>query len=70
MIGNRESFARLKSDLYRDNYHKILNILILESIIILLLMIAIVYFVFFQPLPKYYATTSEGKVIPMAAARQ
>ncbi len=69
MIGKREDIARLQSDLFRDHYHRLLNVLLVESVIILLLILAIIYFTFFQPPSKYYATTSEGQVIPMTAAK-
>jgi hypothetical protein len=70
MIANRDSIARFKSDLYRNGYYRVVNIMLLESVLILLLSIAIVYFVFLQPTPKYYAATSEGQVISMTAAKQ
>lgn len=64
MIGGRDQ-ARFKSDFYRISYHKMLNALIVSSIIILLLIAAIIYLILVQPAPNYYATTTNGLVIPM-----
>jgi hypothetical protein len=70
MVGDRRSKARFESDLFRNYYYKLLKFLIFESVIILLLTVGIIYFVFFQPLHKYYATTANGQIIPMKAMRQ
>lgn len=65
MISDRQREARQQSDIYRNGYHKILNALILSCVIIFCLIIAIAYFVLFQPAPHYYATSLGGQLIPM-----
>lgn len=65
MIGDRTQQARYASDFYRDYYHKILNGLIVLSVIILLLIGSIIYLIITQPYPKFYATTLGGQIIPM-----
>lgn len=65
MIGNRQQQAKYQSDLYRDNYHKILNALMMSCFIILLLILGIIYFILTQTSPNFYATTLNGQIIPM-----
>lgn len=65
MIGSRQQQARFHSDFYRDKYHQILNGLIFLSSIILVLIIAIIYFIVAQPPTRYYATSLSGQIIPM-----
>lgn len=67
MTAKRQHIARLQSDFYRDSYHKLLRFVIFEILIMLVLIAAIVYFVFFQPLPQYYATTTGGMIMPLPA---
>ena len=64
MIGGRQQ-ARFQSDFYRDNYYKMLRILIVTNVINVLLVLAIIYFVLFKPAPDFYATTLGGQIIPM-----
>lgn len=67
MIGNRIQQAHYASDFYRNYYHKVLNGLIVLSIIILLLIGYIVFLMLNQASPTYYATTLGGRIIPMEA---
>jgi hypothetical protein len=69
MTVDRQQIARLQSDFYRDSYHKLLRFVIVEIFIMLLLITAIVYFVFFQPAPHYFATTTTGLVIPLVPTK-
>jgi len=69
MLGNRIDNARLQSDFYRDLYHKILRWLVGSICIMFMLMLAILYFIFFQPPQKYYANTIDGLIMPMPSAR-
>lgn len=65
MIGNRQQLARLQSDFYRDQYHKILTALLISTGIILIFVATIIYFVLFTTLPLYYGSTTTGRIIPM-----
>ena len=64
IAGNREQ-ARMQSDFYRDWYYKLLRLLVIESAIMLALILAILYLVFFQPPPQFYATATSGKLVPL-----
>jgi len=70
MLGEKHQIARMQSDFYKDWYHKILRGLIISSAIILCLVVAIIYFVLFSPEQTYYATTTEGQIIPMTAVKR
>jgi hypothetical protein len=65
MIGDRETIARLQSDFYRDSYYRIINWLFFEIIIMLLLISAIIYHIIVHPVQHYYATTSQGMLLPL-----
>jgi intracellular multiplication protein IcmL len=65
MIGRRDQMPRYKSDFYRDNYRKILRALVLALIVIGLLVAVIIYMVLLNPKPQYYASTVEGRIIPL-----
>lgn len=65
MLGDRDRQGRYQSDFYRDNYHKLLNLLILSCVIILMLIAAIIYFLLKHHEPTYYATTLGGQIVPL-----
>lgn len=65
MVGKKYEIARMRAELHRDNYRKLLRILIFFNILSLVLIVAIIYVIFFQPSPSYYATTSNGLIIPL-----
>lgn len=65
MIGHRHKLARFQSDFYRNCYRKSLNVLLLSIFIMLCLIAAIVYVIFAQPVSGYYASTTNGQIIPM-----
>lgn len=67
MIGKRSELARMQSDFYRDAYKKILSWLLVEVVVMLILVAAIIYYVFYPTPPQYYATSTEGQIIPLAA---
>jgi hypothetical protein len=66
MIGQRHEQARLQSDFYRDCYHKMLRLLLIEVGVMLLLILAIIYIILFEVKPLYYATTTSGQIIQLA----
>ena len=70
MIGSRQKKARYHLDFYRDNYHKMLNVLLFLSFVMLVLIGAIIYFILFNPQPQYYASTTQGLIIPMHPSSQ
>lgn len=65
MLGRRYQIAKLQSNFYRDQFRRIMSWLVLELLVMLLLSILILYHVFFPPEQKYYANTTEGRVLPL-----
>ncbi|OAI48673.1 hypothetical protein AYO45_04515 [Gammaproteobacteria bacterium SCGC AG-212-F23] len=57
--------ARMQSDFFCEQFHKMLRRLIVTLAIILLLILSIIYMVLFEPGRDYYCTTTTGKIIPM-----
>jgi len=69
MLGSRQEIARLNSDFYRDQFHKILRGVMVSVMIIFLLIAALTYVIFFyQPSLQYYANTTDGKILNMPPA--
>ena len=65
MLGQRHEIARIQSDVYRDAFRKTLRWLVISVFIMFILIIAIVYFIFFQPSVRYYANTIDGRIMNM-----
>lgn len=59
-----------RNNFYRDSYRKILLSLILSIFSIILLVSAIIYIVTNPPMPKYFATYSNGSLAPMIPLNQ
>ena len=59
-----------RNNFYRDSYRKVLLSLILSIFSIILLVSAIIYIVVNPPLPKYFATYSNGSLAPMIPLNQ
>ena len=65
MIAPRHEIARLQSDFYRNQFHKMLRWLMYSVFVILVLILSIIYLILSQPSRDYYANTIEGKILPM-----
>lgn len=57
--------VRLRNEFYRDNYRKVVAGLLLSFLIILMLVAAIFYIVTHPPAPRYFATTNDGRIVPL-----
>lgn len=61
----------MRNDFYRDGYRTLMKMTIGQTLIILLLVLAMFYVVsIHQPEDRYFATTEDGRVIPMVALNQ
>jgi len=69
MLGSREEIPILQSDFYRFKYYKVLRWTIISLAIMFILLGIVIYSVFFQPTPKFYANTLTGRILPMPPAR-
>lgn len=65
MVGQKYEIARMRAELHRDNYRKLLRFLIILNAVTLAMIVCIIYVIFFQPSPTYFATTSTGLIIPL-----
>lgn len=69
MLGDRQTIARSHSDFYRDKYHSTLRKLLISTVLIVFLICVMIYLILFRAPPQYYATTTEGQIIPMIEAK-
>ena len=69
MLGDRENIARSHSDFYRDKYYSTLRKLLISTGLIVVLICAMIYLILFRTPPQYYATTTEGQIIPMVQVK-
>lgn len=57
--------VKLRNEFYRDNYRKVVAALLLSFSIILILAVALFYLVTTPPAPRYFATTTDGRIVPL-----
>ena len=65
MIAPRSELAYLQSDFYRQKFRKMLRLLIYAVLVIFALIAADIYLNLYRPSQKYYANTTEGRILPM-----
>jgi hypothetical protein len=65
MNSDLQDNPKFQSDFFRDSFRKVLGLIVIEVFVILGLLLAITYFVFFQPGSHYYVTTTGGIVLPL-----
>lgn len=64
MVVEEQEIVRLKSDFYRDGYHKIVLCLGLIIIAIVLLIASCIYLYVKKPPPIYFPTDKEWRILP------
>ncbi len=57
------ALVHLRNEFYRDNYRKVVGVLLFAIIILFILAGALVYMVTHPPTPKYFATDPQGRLI-------
>lgn len=62
--------VRLRNNFYRDNYRRVVLALLLMILINIGLVAIITYQITQRPTPQYFATSSDGKIIPLYALSQ
>ena len=62
--------VKLRNEFYRDNYRKVVAALLLSFFILLVLVAALFYIVSHPPAPRYFATSSDGRLAPLVPFSQ
>lgn len=57
--------VRLRNNFYRDNYRRVMTLLLVMMLVLLCLIGTLIYVVLHRPEPKYYATTQSGHVLQL-----
>lgn len=57
--------VRLRNNFYRDNYRRLVGILLLMIIVNLGLIGTVVYLLTSRPAPQYFATSADGRITPL-----
>jgi intracellular multiplication protein IcmL len=65
MADDAIELVRLRNEFYRDSYRRVLAILLLAFLIVFILISALVYVITHPPAPKYFATDSTGRIVPL-----
>lgn len=61
---------RNRNDFYRDNYRKVVGMLLFSVIIMAVLAGGLIYFIANPPQPRYFATTVDGRISPLVPLEQ
>jgi intracellular multiplication protein IcmL len=67
MAQDAVKIVQLRNEFYRDNYHRVMFVLLLSIVINLALGALIFYMYTHPPSPKYFATSINGRITPLYA---
>lgn len=56
---------RLRNNFYRDNYRRVMKLLLIMSCALVILVLTMAYLFTHRPEPKYFATTQTGRVLQL-----
>ena len=57
--------VRLRNNFYRDNYRRVMKLLLVMSLVMVVLVLTMAYLFTHRPDPKYFATTQSGRVLQL-----
>lgn len=57
--------VNLRNNFYRDNYRKVVTVLLVLALALCALLAVVYYLISHPPKPTYFATTSDGRIIPL-----
>ncbi len=57
--------VRLRNNFYRDNYRRVMKLLLIMSCVMVVLVLTMAYLFTHRPEPKYFATTQSGRVLEL-----
>ncbi|MBU0743831.1 MAG: type IVB secretion system apparatus protein IcmL/DotI [Gammaproteobacteria bacterium] len=67
MVDDAIEMVRLRNNFYRDNYRRLVGGLLISLIIVIGLVGTVVYQITNRPEPRYFATTVDGRIMPLYA---
>lgn len=73
MAANKDDaleIVRMRNSFYRDNYRRLVGILLIMILINILLVGSIIYLISSRPAPVYFATSADGRITPLYALSQ
>ncbi len=62
--------VKLRNEFYRDNYRKVVAALLFSLFVILILAGGLFYMVTHPPAPRYFSTSSDGRIVPLVPFSQ
>lgn len=65
MVDDAVEIVRLRNNFYRDNYRRLVVALLALLLIVSALVGAVIYQVMNRPEPRYFATTVDGRIMPL-----
>ncbi|MDR1057203.1 MAG: type IVB secretion system apparatus protein IcmL/DotI [Coxiellaceae bacterium] len=65
MVDDAVELVRLRNNFYRDNYRRLVGVLLVLLVIIVVLVGTILYQLVNRPEPRYFATTVDGRIMPL-----
>ena len=65
MVDDAVEVVRLRNNFYRDNYRRLVGALMVLLVVIVALVGIVFYQVANRPEPKYFATTVDGRIMPL-----
>jgi len=64
-IDDAVEVVRLRNEFYRDSYRKVVIALLVCIFVVLMLAGSLVYIIGNPPMPKYFATSTDGRIMPL-----
>lgn len=65
MADDAIELVRLRNNFYRDNYRRLVGSLMILLVIVVMLVGVVFYQIINRPEPKYFATTVDGRIMPL-----
>jgi len=65
MVDDAVELVRLRNNFYRDNYRRLVSALLFLLVIIIISVGIIFYQITHRPEPRYFATTVDGRIMPL-----
>lgn len=65
MADDAIELVRMRNNFYRDNYRRVVGALLLMLVVNIILVGVVFYQVTHRPEPKYFATSEDGRIMPL-----